>query len=307
MLTLEDLKKRIQSTEDLQSVVKTMKALAAVNIRQDEKALEALEDYTRAIEMGLEVLFRERREQRLVLRRAPVERLGAIVFGSDQGLCGPLNEQVASYAAERIEKLRKTEAVIAAVGERVASRLEDAGIPIAGYYSAPTSVTGITPRVQDLLLEIERWQEERELLRVFLFYNIHPGGSSYRPHHVRILPVDEAWLQPLKTRPWPTKVLPTYTMNWDSLFSALIREYLFMAIFRAFAESLASENASRLASMQAAEKNIEDQLAELKKDFHQTRQMTVTEELLDIVSGFEALTASEAPQRTDKRTSHPAR
>ena len=73
------------------------------------------------------------------------------------------------------------------------------------------------------------------------------------------------------------------------IFSSLIREYLFVSLYRAFAESLASENASRLASMQNAEKNIEEQMQDLHAQFHRTRQMTITEELLDIVAGFEAL------------------
>jgi F-type H+-transporting ATPase subunit gamma len=84
-------------------------------------------------------------------------------------------------------------------------------------------------------------------------------------------------------------VLPTFTMDWDRLFSALISQYLFVSLYRAFAESLASENASRLASMQGAERNIADRLQELQGSFHQQRQSTITAELLDIVSGFEAL------------------
>jgi F-type H+-transporting ATPase subunit gamma len=75
-------------------------------------------------------------------------------------------------------------------------------------------------------------------------------------------------------------------VNWDSHFSALIREYLFVSLFRVLAESLASENASRLASMQTAETNIEEQLSEPKKQFRQMRQRAITEELLDIVAGF---------------------
>ncbi len=78
-------------------------------------------------------------------------------------------------------------------------------------------------------------------------------------------------------------------MDWERLFSALIRQYLFVSLFRGFAESLASENASRLASMQGAERNIEEWLGELNTRFHQQRQMSITEELLDIVAGFEAL------------------
>jgi len=78
-------------------------------------------------------------------------------------------------------------------------------------------------------------------------------------------------------------------MDWDRLFSSLIHEYLFVSLYRAFAESLESENASRLASMQGAEKNIEEMLSGLKTHFQQQRQMSITGELLDIVAGFEAL------------------
>jgi F-type H+-transporting ATPase subunit gamma len=80
-------------------------------------------------------------------------------------------------------------------------------------------------------------------------------------------------------------------MDPDALFSALVREYLFASLFRAMVDSLAAENASRLAAMQGAERNISDQLDALQSRYHQQRQMTITEELLDIVSGFEALSA----------------
>jgi F-type H+-transporting ATPase subunit gamma len=74
---------------------------------------------------------------------------------------------------------------------------------------------------------------------------------------------------------------------------ALIREYLFISLFRACAESLASENASRLAAMQRADKNIDDSLENLNATFHRVRQSGIDEELFDVVAGFEALTAKE--------------
>lgn len=94
-------------------------------------------------------------------------------------------------------------------------------------------------------------------------------------------------------RKWPTKVLPMFTMEWDKLFPLIVRQYVFVSLFQATAESLASENASRLAAMQGAEKNIDDVLSELKLQFHQERQMAITDELLDIVAGFEALAEAE--------------
>ena len=74
---------------------------------------------------------------------------------------------------------------------------------------------------------------------------------------------------------------------------ALIREYLFISLFRACAESLASENASRLAAMQRAEKNIDELLEDLNRTFHRLRQSGIDEELFDVVSGFEALSGEE--------------
>ena len=78
-------------------------------------------------------------------------------------------------------------------------------------------------------------------------------------------------------------------MNEDELAAALFRQYFFASLYRACTESLKSENTSRLAAMQMAEKNIGDRLSELNTQFNQQRQTTITEELLDIVAGFEAL------------------
>ena len=75
-----------------------------------------------------------------------------------------------------------------------------------------------------------------------------------------------------------------------STLLAFAREYLFVSLFRACAESLASENASRLAAMQRAEKNIDELLEDLNRTFHRLRQSGIDEELFDVISGFEALT-----------------
>lgn len=135
--------------------------------------------------------------------------------------------------------------------------------------------------------------EAQNIDQIFLYYCRQLSGANYEPHTVHLLPVDKQWLARIRKREWPGKTIPIFTMDWDSLFSALIRQYLFISLYRAFAESLASENASRLASMQGAEKSIEEQLGSLRLRFHQQRQMSITEELLDIVSGFEALSQSQ--------------
>jgi len=292
METIEDLKRRIESTEDLQSVVKTMKAMAAVKIRQYEKAVESLGDYNRTVEMGFQVALRSRPDITVGARKGPKTQLGAIVFGSDQGMCGQLNDQIVAFALrsmDEIAEIGKENRLVMSVGQRARGRLEGAGQPVEEHISVPGSVGGIVPKVQDLVTTIQGWNTNRGLGQVFLYYSKPLSGSRYRPHSLHLLPVDKAWLERMREKPWPTTMLPLFTMDWDPLFSALIRQYLFISLFRAFAESLASENASRLASMQGAERNIQDQLSELTMQYHQQRQMSITEELLDIVSGFEAL------------------
>jgi len=91
------------------------------------------------------------------------------------------------------------------------------------------------------------------------------------------------------TQPSESRSLPTYSMERPQLLSALIGQFLFSQLYRAYAESLTSENASRLMTMQSAEKNIEERLAELNTEYHGQRQGQITSELLDIVSGVEAL------------------
>ncbi len=103
MLTAEALKRRIQSAQDLLGVVKTMKALAAVSIRQYQRAVESLGEYNRTVEMGLQVLLKDRRDP-LSSSVSRVPRLGAIVFGTDQGLCGQLNNVIVQHALEEMDK-----------------------------------------------------------------------------------------------------------------------------------------------------------------------------------------------------------
>jgi F-type H+-transporting ATPase subunit gamma len=291
MQTLESLKRKIKTAEDLQSVVKTMKALAAVNIRQYERAVESLSEYNRTVEMGLQVLLKQKPGGPQIRQRAK-ERWGALVFGSDQGMCGQLNDQIVTHALEDLDRraVARRDRVVLAVGARVAGRLEEAGQPVEETFSVPGSASGITPLIQELLLVLETWPG-RHIGQVVLYFSEHLSGASYRPRPFLLLPINEEWLERVRARRWPSRCLPLFNMGWDPLFSRLIRQYLFVSLYRAFAESLASENASRLSAMQGAERNVEEMLSQLQARFNRRRQMSITEELLDIVAGYEALSS----------------
>jgi F-type H+-transporting ATPase subunit gamma len=92
---------------------------------------------------------------------------------------------------------------------------------------------------------------------------------------------------------WPTGNLPEIMDGSSMALWALIHEYIFVSLFRACAESLASENASHLAAIQRADKNIDELLEDLNGKFHRLRQSRIDEELFDVISGFETLSTEE--------------
>ena len=293
--TTASLRRKIGGAGDLQSVVRTMKAVAASSIGQYEQSVRALADYSRTVELGLGACFRESGPAPLMAARqrpTVAGAIGAVVFGSDQGLVGQFNDVVADYAVKTLAALPATPAVWA-VGERVQARLADAGLPLLGLFTVPHSVKAITPLVGQMLVESETRHSQGEVTELHLFYNRPTSGAVYAPVSQRLLPLDDNWRRTLAERPWPTGNVPEVMGGGTATLRALIREYLFVSLFRACAESLASENASRLAAMQRADKNIDALLEDLNGTFHRLRQSGIDEELFDVISGFEALSVEE--------------
>jgi len=289
MESTEGIKKKIATTQELQTVVKTMKALAATNIRQYERAVESLGEYYRTVSLGLQITLNMGPEEPALLKPSPKRRLGAVVFGSDQGLCGQLNERISSFALRSVDDWSpsSTERRWLVIGTRAADHLAEEVLPV------PSSKSGITLAAQDILVKVEEWQALTKLDHLMLFYHSLDSESGYAPHVLPLLPLDAAWLRQLEHGPWPFKAQPLCTLERERMVSQLIRQYLFVALCRGLAESLASENAARLASMQRAERNIEQHIDELQSQFYQRRQTSITEELLDIIGGFEALTKQD--------------
>ena len=290
--TTATLQRKIASAGDLQSVVRTMKALAASSIGQYEKSVLALADYYRTVELGLSACFRESDPASLLAaRHQPNDSgdIGAIIFGSDQGLVGQFNEVIADYAIKALAGLPGKPDVWA-VGARVHARLMDSGLPPIGLFTVPASVKAIAPLVGQIQIESEAHRARGEYARLYVFHNRPLAASLYEPVGQRLLPLDAQWQRGLTEVAWPTRTLPEVMCSGNITLRALIREYLFVSLFRACSESLASENASRLAAMERANKNIDDLLETLKATFHRVRQNGIDEELFDVISGFEALT-----------------
>lgn len=294
--TLESLRRKMGGAGDLKSVVRTMKALAASSIGQYERAARSLDGYYRTVELGLTACLRgggEGAQASLGPREEATGGARAVVFGSDQGLVGQFNDVLAEFVVETLGKV-PGEKVIWTVGDRIRARLEDAGFPVAGAFNLPNSVNAISPLTGKILLECEAGVERYWGGQVFLFHNRPSPGALYEPVSQRLLPLDDAWRRGLLELRWPTVNLPEAVNGVPRVLESLVGEYLFVSLFRACAESLVSENASRLAAMQRAEKNIEELLESLGLSFNRLRQSSIDEELFDVIAGYESLGKSAA-------------
>lgn len=286
----ESLRRKIDGATELESVVSTMKALAASSITQYEHAVRSLDDYYRTVELGLVAWLHQAVPgiHAEGAERADTGLIGAVVFGSDQGLVGQFNDVLAEFAVNTLSGMPGDKHVWA-VGERVQGHLADAALPVAGSFGVPNSISAITPLVGRILIEIEAQREQGKVAQIYLFHNRPKSGAVYEPVSQRLLPLDDAWRRNLAGLSWPTKNLPEIVESGEPALHALIREYLFISLFRACAESLASENASRLVAMQRAEKNIDELLEELNQTFNRLRQSSIDEELFDVIAGYELL------------------
>lgn len=292
METLEALQRRIATSRDLQSIVRTMKTLSAVTIRRCERASQAVRAYDETVDLGLQILLRDPQVVERAIRASEAAvaqgRMGLIVLGSDHGLCGRFNDVAVGAALQDIAE-HGTPARVAAVGMRAADLLEGTGHPPGVIYNTPGSVAGIRETTGALLALADAWQHDHGILRLRIAHAVQTAEAPARAVAMSLLPVSPAYIRHQAARPWPSRRLPTYSERREVMLARLIREHVFVRIYRALAEAQTSEHASRLAAMQSAERGIRDHLAEMDGTYRRRRQEQITTEMLDVVAGAIAL------------------
>ena len=287
-MTLESLSKSIKTTTDLRDIVSTMKALSSASILQYEKAGQSLENYMENIKKAFHVLMINQ------ALKTPPKRVFkgcvAIVIGADNGLVGRFNKDVLSKATDYLKEIgiSEKETQFISVGKRIASLLENGLYQIKAKYASSNSIKTVSTIAQSVISKMEQVLSEQPNARVFLFYHKR-NGTSVQMEKVQIWPSSEESFKRLKAKKWATNNIPTFRMPAKKMKSFLMREYLTMVLFSAITMSLSAEHYTRMVNMQNAEKNIDERLEEMNLIYQQKRQEAITEELIDIVSGAEAM------------------
>jgi len=292
MDTLQDLNRKIKSAKDLLTVVRTMKSLAASNIHQYEKAVNSLQYYYRAVELGFLAMLLN---HTFSIDEPESKSMVAFIFGSDQGLVGQFNDRIIDFARRVLagRDHRKQDISFWVAGAKTADIVEESFGGYEELFLLPSSVDTITTNVQEAVLKFEARRGEYGETGLTLFYNMPVDGSLYKQEMRPLLSPDKAWLSNLEIGRWPGRSLPFYRTAWSEIFPALIGEYLFVSLFHGYAASMSAENAARLSSMHRAEKNTREMIEDLIFRHNSLRQEKIDEELLEVVSGFEALRPEE--------------
>jgi F-type H+-transporting ATPase subunit gamma len=286
--SLEGLRRKLDGARQLGSVVRAMKAIAASSIVQFEQAVLALGQYQHSVELGLSLCLGA---ERPVAARTGAGRdfpTGALVFGSDQGLVGRFNEVIGAFAAETLRQ-RPGPKTLWVIGERACPPLEAAGLRVAKRYPVPSSVAAITTLITQIQVEIEGHTAGNRQGEILVFHNAPRAAARYEAAYQRLLPLDAAWYQRLREISWPNGQLAQVLGDRTTSLTGLIHEQLFISLYRACAESLASENSSRLTAMQRAQENIDKVAEDLQRSVNRLRQSSIDEELFDVLAGFNAL------------------
>lgn len=286
--TLESLNHRMSTLQSIRSIVRTMKTLSVVNAAPYDRAAASIKAYHETVLNGLQVFAMSARLPDIkvdVDRHAPKI---ALVFGSDHGLCGGYNETVATAAKEYVGA---DSWHILAVGAQMEDALCGLGLDVLSRFTPPASPDGIGRLAGEILVALDEYRAQIQMseIALTLIYMQRSGHILQAPKTQELLPLSSTFLTHLAKRSWESRSLPILMMDDAAIFTALIRNHLFASLFRAAAEAIATENAARLSLMQQAERAIDDRHEEMLQAVRSARQSEITNELLDVITGFEAL------------------
>jgi len=273
---LAEIETRLSSIRELHGIVSAMRGLAAMRIQEAERNLASTRAYTNIVRNALGRVVNLMPEMPRMPAARRRETAGIVVFGAEHGLAGDFNARVIAGAGNI------DHALLFIVGTRAAATCLEHGWRVAWSCAMATHVGAVTTTARHISEELYRRFSRGDVNGIEIVAAQFAGGTRSTVTRRKILPVD-APPETLGYGPPPLVNLPPLR-----LIESLLEEYLFAELAHAAMESFASENAARLATMQAARRNVEEKLDELTTAARAVRQDEITAELLDIVVGAEA-------------------
>lgn len=278
METLERLARRIETVGEIRSLVRTMKTLSAVNLRQFETAAAHLAVFEQTNRLGLRALGDWLRGQAVPVaspEAAPVR----VLIGAERGFCGRYSDRLAEAPGGPGPTL--------AIGARLVEALHAADTPPEASRHLPSSVHSVRPLVARALKTVAGWSAGADLPPIEVVHMRRRPEGGLDMVRAPVWPLGRDRLLTIADEAWPSRRLPSAYGAPGPVFAALIRQRLVLSLQQACLAAMIAESAARLSAMQAANDNIDRHLAELEQTRRLRRQEAITGELMDIWSGFE--------------------
>jgi len=287
---LKDIRRRIDSVAKTQQITRAMRMVAGAKLRRAQQAIESARPYAeRMTETLAEVAGAQggEAEHPLLEQRESVRNVEFVVVTSDRGLCGAFNANVFKHVEPLIEARQAASVgvTVTTAGKKIRDHykrhrasLLAGDFPQAGWVQFGQAVeiaSGVAARF-----------EAGEVDEVILVYSEFVSTMTQRPRDVRVLPVTQAEAEGEQ----PDEALPyEIEPSAQALLRTLVPRALEVEIYRALLENQAGEHAARMTAMEAATRNTQELIETLTLQFNRARQAAITKELVEIVSGAEAL------------------
>jgi F-type H+-transporting ATPase subunit gamma len=284
MPSLKALRKRIATVRSTQQITKAMKMVAASKLRRAQEAAERARPYSEKLaEMFAGVVADLEGADHPLLARRTDQRIELVVLTSDRGLCGGFNSNLLRKAEAFVRERPGKQIVISAVGRKALEFYRRRGVTLVGER---TEVLGhpIIESARAIAGGMSERFASAETDAVYLLYNRFRSAMSQVPTITQMLPVVRpevgADVQPVEYIFEPER---------PALLAQLLPRYIETLIMQALLESIASEHGARMTAMENATSNASDMIGRLTLSMNRARQATITTELMEIVSGAEAL------------------
>jgi F-type H+-transporting ATPase subunit gamma len=278
---------RISSLHDLIEIVSAIRAMAASQMQQALRSLQAIRRYSAAVRDALSDAASLLPSDGSVAASARPLKSGLVVFCAEHGLCGAFNERALRAAELAMERSGGGLALIV-VGSRGSQICRDRGLHPDLILPMATHCVGVTAAARRVAAELYRMFSQRQIAGVEVIYAQHAEGQFAHLEQHRLLPLE----MPGRAEQRREKVPLLINVPPQRLFDNMVGEYFFAALENAAMQSFFSENSTRFRTMEAAHRNIENKSQELTKLLQGLRQEAVTTEILDLISGAEALSSS---------------
>lgn len=290
-MSVEILRRKIKTTQDLRDIVSNMKMLSSVSISQYERADKALDKYLRNLRDAFHVLILNNALPQTEIKSDKQPRVLFLLIGSDNGMVGSFNREIMEKTLDNLheKQLNPQDVLFVTVGKRINALAENGHLRLYKSYAVSNSVKTVALLSENIILNMDEVIRKKHINEVWVVSHHCKERREVKTECKRIFPFDMKKLQKLRCKRWDTNNIPMLGVKAEKMFAELINEALMITLSKEINASLVAEHYTRMINMQNAEKNIDENLEKLNLEYQQQRQEDITDELIDVISGAEAM------------------